>query len=132
MKKDEAESLFYNYKMLDQIANEEEELMSYYHLDESDEAYARLQKKLLLKSLSIILIKKDLNCLTQQIIKYYRKGISYYISWSIMLSILLGIHNQELDFSIIDLLLDIENNNYYGVKNLEETLKEYWHKFNKP
>jgi hypothetical protein len=44
-----------------------------------------------------------------------------------MLSVLLKMHNQKFGSDMIDLLVDIESNNYYGLKKLENDLKEYWH-----
>lgn len=130
LRNNEAETLFYNYKELDAtIGNKDDELTSYYYLGESDDAYVRLCWELLLRSLSIILVKRDPYYLLEQVNLCYKKGVSYYISWSIMLSVLIKTHNKKINPLLTDLLLDIENNNYYGLKYLENDLKEYWRSF---
>lgn len=86
-----------------------------------------LKDQLLLKCLLLIITKKDATLLMQLLAEYYEKGLRYYIVWSIIIFVLNQVKQSSLNTGITDILLDIENNNYFGLKSLEVAIKEYWH-----
>lgn len=120
--------VFTNFKSLPEIEitkNYEDMELDYY---ESGEDIPNISNQLFLKSLLINVSKKDLNLMTELFSKYYKKGIEYYISWSIICFVLTELNEFKLNVTLTDLFLDIENNNYYELDSLEKVLKEFWHK----
>lgn len=106
----------YDYERLDNFIEYKEDL----HFD-------RFKNELLLKSILIGLCKKNINQLLKLFEEYYKKGICYYISWSIMLFVLVEFTQFKLNTEITDIFLDIENYDYYGIGSLEIALNRYWH-----
>lgn len=86
------------------------------------------KQQLLLKSLLIALSKLSIADLSNLFSKYYRLGIAYYIAWAIMLYVLVEQDDFDLNENVIENIIDIEINDYYGLDSLQAKIKEYWHK----
>ncbi|GAB4223554.1 MAG: hypothetical protein Tsb005_19060 [Gammaproteobacteria bacterium] len=119
--------VYKNFKSVPEIdiARDDEELELEFDVDLQ---FDKFKHELELKSLLIALYnKKNTTLLLRLFDEYYQKGLCYYISWSIMLFVLTHSEQLELPHKIIDIFLDIEINNYYGVDSLGSALKQYWH-----
>lgn len=91
-----------------------------------DYSRAERQNELLLKALVIKLAKYNIELLLDHIEEYYKKGVCYYITWVIMLMVVIVSNQYKLSQSIIDILIEVELNNYFGLKSLEQKIKDYW------
>lgn len=84
------------------------------------------EKQLLLKALSIYLVKNRSLYLMRLTISYYHRGLHYYIGWSIMLIIILNKEPFIIANKLDNLLINIEENNFYGINSLQKTAEQYW------
>lgn len=125
----DAEIIYKNFKSLNQIDIE----LNYDQLElnftgfRDEVSFNKFKHELQLKSLLKALCNKTgIELLLKLFEEYYKNGLCYYISWSIMLFVLTSSKQLKLDAQITDIFLDIENNNYYGLAILKTALKEYW------
>lgn len=101
------------------IHSDDEEKLSLLELREEIRLNQFIQE-LQLKSLLLAWVDKNqLGLLLRVIKEYYSKGHCYYIVWVIMLFVVVEDKNTKLNVQIIDIFLDIENNNYYGLCSIE-------------
>ncbi len=118
LKTSDSEKIYKNFKSLHEIDIVRDD----YRECEPD----KLKCELKLKSLLVALCNRDIQESINLLDKYYQSGLYYYISWSIMLFVLTSVKQIKSDEKITNILLDVENNNYYGLSSLETALKEYW------
>ncbi|GAB4223906.1 MAG: hypothetical protein Tsb005_20140 [Gammaproteobacteria bacterium] len=130
LKQPDSVIVYKNFKSLPEldITRDDEELELEFLEFGVDFQFDNFKHELELKSLLIALYnKKNTALLLRLFDEYYQKGLCYYIAWSIMLFVLTHSEQLELHPKIIDIFLDIEINNYYGVDSLGSALKQYWH-----
>ncbi|MDR3492672.1 MAG: CPCC family cysteine-rich protein [Gammaproteobacteria bacterium] len=122
-----AKASFRNFKRLREIdiLNSHNNTKRNHHEISSDTASMRDQ--LFFKSLATNLAKKDFNLLLNFFIDLYKNDISYYLSWAIILIVLVQFHQSSMNNRVVDIFLDLENSNYYGLESLKMALKQYWH-----
>lgn len=123
LKCNEIEKHYKNFKSLYKLATE---YTCENHSDSLDVDDKQKNDELKLKAFAKALSKHYIIELFNLLEKYYKKGLAYYITWSIIILTLIEMKNVSLNQRTIDILLDIEMNEFYGLKSLKTAVNNYW------
>lgn len=121
--------LYKNFKSLHEILIDYDyDELELNHIEFREEIETeKYKQELHLKSLLKALCNKNAVELWANLFnEYYLKGLRYYISWAIMLSVLTKNNEFVLDQQMTDIFMEIENNDYYGLDSLKNNLIEFW------
>jgi len=115
LKQIDAEKTFINFKYLDEVLVLKDDILPNLWINNEE----TITEQLFLKALFIALVKKDALTSKTLFIEAYNLGLHYYISWSIMLYVLLTSNVIKDHSEFTDILIDIEINNYFGMNSLK-------------
>jgi hypothetical protein len=79
-----------------------------------------------LKVLTINIAKKDINLLIELFHFYYKKGLCYYVTWSIFLFTLSEYPQRKPEEQLINDLIQIEIDGFYGLDSIKKAITSFW------